>query len=114
MTVIRIVKHPGHTWPGSDSRTLTFPLSELRRRVVARQLDLLGETEGGEHLIPSELLYDEYVRLRDGDETTQADWDSWDERLHEYARTLDTERLMDWLIRLSDPATIAEWSIEAE
>ena len=48
----------------------------------------------------------EFDRLVDADEDSQQVWDSFYDRVHEFAASMTLERLVDWFVALHDPATI--------
>ena len=97
-------------WTGTNTRMLTFPVSELVDRCMNAWLDVSDESFARATL-PTKQLSDQFSALTESD-AGQTAWDGFYEVLHDEFSRLLADELAALFIELNDPATITTvlWS----
>ena len=97
-------------WTGTNTRMLTFPISELVDRCVNAWLDISDESFARATL-PTKQLSDQFSTLTESD-AGQTVWDGFYEAVRGEFSRLSADELAAYFIDLNDSATIVTvlWS----
>ena len=91
-------------WTGTNTRMLTFPISELVDRCVNAWLDISDESFARATL-PTKQLSDQFSKLTESD-AGQTAWDGFYEAVRGEFSRLSADELAAYFIDLNDSATI--------
>lgn len=59
-----------------------------------------------ENVLPDEKLRGRYFDLLGREDTTQDEWDTFNDAVHDHVEAMDYEQLADWYVQMHDPNTI--------
>lgn len=92
-------------WEDTDGRILDIPWDEIVNACFAAWQDIQDETFAG-NVLPDAKLRGRYFDLLGREDTTQSEWDAFNDAVRDNVEAMDYEQLADWYVQMHDPNTI--------
>lgn len=92
-------------WENIDSRIIDIPWDEIINACFAAWQDIQDETFAG-NVLPDAKLRGRYFDLLGREDTTQSEWDAFNDAVRDHVEAMDYEQLADWYVQMHDPNTI--------
>jgi len=92
-------------WEDTDGRILDIPWDEIVNACFAAWQDIQDETFAG-NVLPDAKLRGRYFDLLGREDTTQDEWDTFNDAVRDHVEAMDYGQLADWYVQMHDPNTI--------